>query len=124
MRIGDLLDELRSALPDCRLCAYIDLDVQLVLSCSAAARQRQERLDDLAKLAAALMAPSQAQPLDRSADAQPKMITVMQADRSIFLMRAPDDPSEVICCECAANVDPRSVAAGAKLVLTWIGDAA
>ncbi|KMW58677.1 hypothetical protein AIOL_003656 [Candidatus Rhodobacter oscarellae] len=117
------MDELRSALPGCDLCAYIDLDVALVMSLSAPQKPPQEQLDALAEMACVLLR-SNPCPAEGDHASETEFTTFLTQDRSYFLMRSTGDPGEVICCRCGADVDPDAVEAGARLTLKWVGEAA
>ena len=124
LRISDLLDELRRTLPDCSLCAYIDLDVQLVLSTSSVDRQRQEYLDDLARLAAALFATADSVLPKDSDGTEPPLVSLLTARHAFYFLRAPADLSEVVCCRCGPDVRSSPVAESAKLALSRLGEVA
>lgn len=118
MTIKDLLDELRSAVPDCRLAAYVDLGSALVLSASASAMPQQETLDGLADTAARLL------PLDSGGSARPgapDQAVLTSAGDLLVLARSAGEPCDVICCKCADTADIDTVLSGARAALNWIG---
>ena len=118
MTIGDLLDEVRNTVPECRVAAFIDSDTTLVLTVSAAERPQQEALDRLAEIAADIM-PS------HNNSSGPCLDQAILFDRhaTLIFVRALAEPTEVICCTCSDSVDVENILASARVALDWIGKA-
>ena len=119
--IADLLDDLRAAIPECRLIALVDLDAVLVLAVSSAARLPQEMLDELAETAALIM-PGPDDPL-----ANPPFSSACP-DQAVFhfpagLLVIARSTTDLICCQCAPEVDVEAVLAGARNVLGRVNGA-
>lgn len=119
------MDELRYALKSCDLCAYIDLGVELVLSVSAVQKPPQEQLDALARLAVGLLSAHPVPPVASAGpDTAPDITTFLTKSQTYVLLRSPNEPGEVILCQCGPRVDPSALEAGARVTLKWIKDAA
>ena len=122
MRIGDLLDELRGALPDCELCAFVDLDVELALSVSANNKPRQEQLDALAHLAASVLRGRSGEAAGLADLAVPPVVTIWSSDRTVFLQRSSSDQGEGVACVCNTDPDAKAVTSGLDVGMRMIGE--
>lgn len=122
MTIGDLLNELRIAVPECRLAAYIDLNAELVLTVSTAEKPPQETLDGLAETAAWIM-PMGASPIEQCLFDRPgpEEAIFLNVDDTLIFARSMAEPADVICCECARSVDVDRALASARMALNLIG---
>lgn len=122
MRIGDLLDELRDALPGCELCAFVDLDVELTLSFSADRKPRQEQLDALAGLASRMLRAHSANVPTLADLAESPHVTIWAPNKTVFMQRSAVDPGEGTICLCGPVADAKSTTSGADVFLKMIGD--
>lgn len=114
MDIGQELDALRDALPDCRLAAYVDLEAELVLISSAHDKPRQEALDALAQFGAQALSGR----LPGVAGAE-NAVLLGPAELTVVL-RSPAEPGEAVCCKCTAGADADAVLDRMRLSLTRI----
>lgn len=126
MNITTELDKVRTAVPGCLTVAYADLSSGLVLSVSAARRQRQETLDELCATASALLDGAAA---ERAADDLLGAVTgIDEALRltpgeTLAVLRSEADPVEAICCVGTGEMDVARLVRHARAALSRIGAA-
>lgn len=94
------LQQFRARLPDCELALYADIRSGTVLLKDGVLRYPQEYLDALCACAALLYRDS---PEFDGAVADPILFFGPTGGRAFF--RAPDDPSEALCCICGPGTD-------------------
>jgi len=119
--IVELLNEMRAAIPECRLIAFVDLNATLVLACSSAVRPPQEALDDIAETAGRIM-PRSDDPLANPPFSAtcPDQAVLHLLSETLVIVRS---TTEMICCQCVPDVDATIVLVGAQNVLRCIEDA-
>ncbi len=105
------LNAFRRAVADCELAVYVDLGSRTVLSSDGALHYPQEYLDALCASAASLFAaaPEKEGPVEHVLFVSPT------GSRGFFRNLA--DPSEALCCICAAEVDTQSLIEKARAAL-------
>ncbi|WP_216665246.1 hypothetical protein [Pseudoruegeria sp. HB172150] len=121
LSVTEILNQLRSAIAEIRLTAFIDLDSRLVLASSADTRPRQEILDAIAETGAQLL-PAPNSPLaacfpDRR---PPDHATLIASDMLLVYVR-PAGSTEAICCRCSNGADPAAILSHANDALAKIG---
>ena len=103
--VHDQLNDLRASFADCRLIAFVDLEAELVLSCSAALKPRQEELDALAAAAKAILLPEPAAMVDGSDFAATDEAILLSSEQSAVYLRAQDQEAEALVCICEPAQD-------------------
>lgn len=94
------LAEFRAKLPACELAVYADIRSGTVLLTDGVLRYPQEYLDALCECAAQLF---RGDPEFDGAKADPILFFGPTGGRAFF--RAPDDPTEALCCICGSDTD-------------------
>jgi len=122
--LDDELEALRSALPGCRVVAFVDLQARLVLLSKADKKPRQEWLDALATTGAQML-PLRRGPVTAAStgDALPDQAVVLRQHGLSVYVRLGSDPSEALCCDCDAGADATAVLAQARDALIRIAAA-
>lgn len=103
MGVAEELQKLRQSEAGCRLVAFADIDAQLVLVSDSAETARRETLDSLCASATRIFEASQTGTGDVLTGAD-TAVEVAGSEMQIFL-RNTADPTDVICCICAADTD-------------------
>lgn len=119
--VQDCLDELRAALPGCRLTAFVDLSAELVLAVSAEPRPTQEVLDRLARDAARLLlAPEGSALRSLLGDEEPQDAFRLAEDGTFTATRLAVDPSEAVLCVCGLDQDVAEQRSATRLIAEGI----
>lgn len=113
------LDTLRKTSTSCQTVAFADLSTQMILVTDTQSTLPREALDTLCKQAASV--------LDVSGKAalgvNPARMALVADKTSVRLFfRAPDEPSDVICCVCTPDVDVAQFVADATDCLNRISN--
>lgn len=94
------LSEFRARFPACELVVYVDISAGTVLKTDGALNYPQEILDALRDCARDLLN-VRSEFMDQAVE---HAVLLGQNGARIFL-RAPDEPSEALCCLCAPEID-------------------
>ncbi len=124
MSAAEHLGECRNAISGCNLVAFIDLQASMVLSVSAASKQRQERLDMLGALASDLLRLPEDDPLQGlpgDGTVLPQTAIRLSATETTVFVRSQAEPNEALCCACAPDTRVDETIAAARRVLPDIG---
>lgn len=113
------LAEFRAGLPECELAVYADIRSGTVLLKDGVLRYPQEYLDALCSCAAMLFRDN---PEFDGAAADPILFFGPTGGRAFF--RAPDDPTEALCCICGSGTDIALLLQSARALLAPDGGAA
>lgn len=121
MGIADQINALRRGFPDCRIATFADLASGLDLFTSAPSRPPQEKVDALCARARDLLHPeTQATAAALLGSAVRHAVTPWE-DGLLVVVRASDDPDEVLICQCAPTIDLTAFVAAAMRELATLG---
>lgn len=127
MSVSERLDELRAAVAECQLVAFIDLEARMVLSVSSQAKQPQEHLDALGESASRLlpMAPNALTKCLSFQDdhALPDFAVLMSDTNTHIFVRSSGEGHEALCCSCSRNAPVDTIIDKARAALSNAGDA-
>lgn len=100
--VVDDLDALQEKFDGCNTVAFADLSTQMVLVTNSEADHPRETLDMLCKEASlALGSPKK----PTFGDTASSTAFIATKDQLRIFLRAEDEPSDVLCCVCAPDVD-------------------
>lgn len=115
--VVDDLDALQNKFSGCEALAFADLSTQMILVTNSDTNLRREKLDRLcAEAALALGAKSGPAIGDTPSDAA----FIATRDQLRIFLRAPNEPSDVLCCVCKPDVDVASFLSDARPCLERI----
>jgi len=100
--VVDDLDALQDKFEGCETVAFADLSTQMILVANTEANHRRETLDRLC--AEAVLALGTAKKPGLGNTASNTALVATNSQLRIFL-RAPNEPSDVLCCVCKPDVD-------------------
>ncbi len=112
MTLSDRLDDLRQAVPSCRLVSFGDLATGLALRTSASRAYKQDYLEEVLRQAAAKF--SLADGLHSGND----MVVVATPDELRVFVRSTSGNSDILCCVCEDATDIPQAATTARGILT------
>ena len=119
--VVDALDALQNKFAGCETVAFADLSTQMILVTNSETQYRRETLDMLCA-EAALALGSKNKPMlgDQAGDAA---FVATRNQLRIFL-RASQEPSDVLCCVCAPDIDIAGFLSDARPCLEKISNGA
>lgn len=129
MNVQAQLDSLRQEFPACGTMAFADLASGLVLCVSASRRPPQEQLDRTCRMAQDMLdgqpgtAAGAALAEGDGGGARPDLALLQTRDDLRVFLRAPDVPTDALCCICSPGVDIETLIARARAWLAGIGSA-
>jgi len=124
MSVSEILNDCRTAIPDCQLVAFIDLDASMVLSVSSVSKQRQERLDALSASASRLFSMPRvflAGWLADNGNSSPQVAIVLSMAETTAYVRSETEPREVLCLCGSPNSPVDAMIKAARSVMSDIG---
>lgn len=110
--VQDHLKALRTAVEGCRTAVFVDLDSELVLSCSARDAPRQEQLDAIASAAVRALP---------AAGGPPSEALILAPGTATYFLRSSVEPGEALCCICGSDFDLPALQGAAQIALDAIG---
>ena len=96
------LDSLREDFEGCNMLAFADLSTQMILVTDSKTNLPREALDALCAEAALLLGDGKSP--DMGTALRGRAVTTNGKEIRVFL-RADNEPSDVLCCVCAATLD-------------------
>lgn len=100
--VSDDLDALHSKFPACETLAFADLSTNMILVTNTDSPQQREALDTLCAEAALTLGSAGSPAIgDTSSDAA----FIATKDHIKIFLRADNEPSDVLCCICAPDLD-------------------
>ena len=119
--VVDALDALHNKFAGCETVAFADLSTQMILVTNSDTQYRRETLDMLcAEAALALGTRNKPMLGDQAGDAA---FVATRNQLRIFL-RASQEPSDVLCCVCAPDIDVAGFLSDARPCLEMISNGA
>ncbi|MCR9140543.1 MAG: hypothetical protein NXI27_31640 [Alphaproteobacteria bacterium] len=118
MTLSDRLDELRHAVPGCKLASFGDLSTGLALRTSASSLYKQDYLEEVLRQASRSFSLSDLMTDDN------ELAVVATPDEVRIFVRSKAANSDVICCVCETVSDIPLVAQSARRILTEMARAA
>ena len=119
--VVDDLDALQDKFDGCETIAFADLSTQMILVTNTNANHRREVLDRLCAEAAMALGTAKKPAFGDTPSSAAFVATKNQL--RIFL-RAPDEPTDVLCCVCRPDVDVASFLSDARPCLEKISSGA
>lgn len=119
--VVDELDELQGKFAGCQTVAFGDLSTSMILVTDSQTDQPRESLEKLCAEAALALGTSKKLALG---DTPNTTAFVATRDYLHIFLRAPNEPSDVLCCVCRPDVDVASFLSNARPCLEKISSAA
>ena len=119
--VVDALDALQGNFAGCETLAFADLSTQMILVTNTDASARRETLDMLCSEAAMTLGTKGK--IAIGSDLNATAIVASQDQMRVFL-RAPQEPTDVLCCVCQPNFDLAYFLPAARACLEQISSGA
>ena len=100
--VSDDLDALHSKFPACETLAFADLSTNMILVTNTDSPHQREALDTLCAEAALTLGPAGSPAIGESPSDAAFIAT---KDQIKIFLRAETEPSDVLCCICAPDLD-------------------
>ena len=99
--VSGALDTLKQEFADCATLAFADVSTKMVLVTDTTSNQPREAIDRLCAEAAVLLGQDGRAALGEGAAT---MAMATHGDRLHIFLRASNDPTDILCCNCSAQI--------------------